>query len=198
MTRPVSRDAKALAAERVAVSRDAESSERSAVVATALRSEDSASRLTGHMINTMSKPSEEFVATPAELAACCTYLAGCPEIGFDTEFIGEQTFIPQLCLIQVATWDRLFLIDPFTAGDLGEFWEVLVDPARVVVAHAAREEIRICQRSCSRLPHGVFDLQIAAGLVGLGYPLGHGPLVGKLLDVHLSKAETLSDWKKRR
>lgn len=142
-------------------------------------------------------PSEAIVTRAEELAACCKHLADCPVVGFDTEFIGEQTFVPQLCLIQVATPDHLTLIDPLTAGPLDAFWEIVTDPKRTVVAHAAREEIRICQRSCGRLPHGIFDLQVAAGLVGLGYPLGHGPLVNKLLNIRLMKGETLTDWKKR-
>lgn len=142
-------------------------------------------------------PTEEYVARPAELAECCQYLTTCDQFGFDTEFIGEQTFVPQLCLIQIATWDRLFLIDPLSVGPLDEFWAVLIDPSRTVVVHAGREEIRICQRCCGRLPKGLFDLQLAAGLVGLGYPLGHGPLISALLNIRLTKGETLTDWKKR-
>src|SRR5579871_2542027 len=100
----------------------------------------------------MLSPSEEIVSRPEELAACCKHLETCSEFGFDTEFIGEQTFIPQLCLIQIATWDRLFLIDPFAVGPLDEFWKLVVDPARTVIVHAAREEIRICQRSIGKAP----------------------------------------------
>lgn len=142
-------------------------------------------------------PHQVMVTRPEELAACCRDLANTSVIGLDTEFIGEQTFVPQLCLIQIATWNRLYLIDPFTVGSLSDLWPIITDSRRTIVCHAAREEIRICQRSCGRLPHGVFDLQIAAGLVGLGYPIGHGPLVSKLLGKKLSKGETLSDWKRR-
>ena len=46
-------------------------------------------------------------------------------------------------------------------------------------------------------PGNLFDLQIAAGLVGMTYPLGHGPLVGQVLDVHLSKGETRTEWRDR-
>lgn len=148
-------------------------------------------------MESMNMPTEEIIASPGELAQCLREIEGCAEIGFDTEFIGEQTFVPQLCLIQVSTWERLYLIDPLAAGPLDDFWAVVADPNRRVVAHAAREEIRICQRSCGRLPHGIFDLQIAAGLIGLGYPLGHAPLVNKLLNVRLVKGETLTDWMKR-
>jgi ribonuclease D len=142
-------------------------------------------------------PTEHLVTRPEELAACCELLKNQAAIGFDTEFIGEQTFIPQLCLIQVATPEQLFLIDPFTVGPLDAFWQLVADPGRTVVTHAAREEIRICQRSCGHPPGKLFDLQIAAALTGIGYPLGHGPLIQRLLGVRVTKGETLTDWKKR-
>ncbi len=142
-------------------------------------------------------PTEHFVARPEELTACCEHLKSCSAIGFDTEFIGEQTFVPQLCLIQVSTPERLFLIDPLSVGALDGFWELIADPGRTVVSHAAREEIRICKRSCGRAPGNMFDLQIAAGIIGVGYPMGHGPLIQRLLDVRVNKGETLTDWKKR-
>jgi ribonuclease D len=102
-----------------------------------------------------------------------------------------------LCLVQVATAERLFVIDPLAAGPIDRFWELVADPARVVVVHAGREEVRLCQLGCGRPPGNLFDLQIACGLVGLGYPLGHGPLVHQLLQVQLAKAETLTDWARR-
>ena len=55
----------------------------------------------------------------------------------------------------------------------------------------------MCQLGCGRPPGSLFDLQIAAGLVGLGYPMGHGPLVHQLLTVQLAKGETLTDWARR-
>jgi ribonuclease D len=140
---------------------------------------------------------EQFVEGPDDFATCCTHLAGCSVFGFDTEFIGEDTYHPHLCLIQVATAERLYVIDPLAVGTLDRFWELVADPARVVVVHAGREEIRMCQLGCGRPPGNPFDLQVGAGLVGLGYPMGHGPLVHQLLKVQLAKAETLTDWARR-
>ncbi|HEX4591445.1 MAG TPA: HRDC domain-containing protein, partial [Gemmataceae bacterium] len=145
----------------------------------------------------MSDLPQQFVDDPAALAECCDHLAGCSAFGFDTEFIGEDTFHPRLCLVQVATAERLFVIDPLAAGPLDRFWELVADPARVVVVHAGREEIRMCQHGCGRPPGNLFDLQVAAGLVGVGYPMGHGPLVWQLLKVQLAKGETLTDWAQR-
>jgi ribonuclease D len=142
----------------------------------------------------MSEPREEIIASPEELGACCALLASCPHFGFDTEFVGEQTYHPRLCLVQVATPERLFLIDPLSAGPLDAFWKLVVDPARVVVVHAGREEVRLCRLWTGQTPGNLFDLQLAAGLVGLPYPLGHGPLVSEVLGVRLAKGETLTEW----
>jgi ribonuclease D len=140
---------------------------------------------------------QQFVDSPDGLADCCDHLARGDVFGFDTEFIGEETFHPNLCLIQVATAEQLFVIDPLAVGSLARFWDLVADPARVVVVHAGREEIRMCQQGCGRPPGKLFDLQVAAGLVGLGYPMGHAALVFQLLKVQLSKAETLTDWARR-
>jgi ribonuclease D len=145
----------------------------------------------------MADPSEQLVNTPEELAECCRYLATCPQLGLDTEFVGEESYHPQLCLIQIATADSLFLIDPLSVGPLDAFWNLIVDPARVCVVHAGREEVRLCHRATGRLPGNLFDTQIAAGLIGLPYPLGHAALVGQLLGVQLAKGETRTEWRHR-
>jgi len=140
---------------------------------------------------------EHFITEPSALAECCEHLATCPLIGFDTEFIGEQTYIPDLCLVQVATPDRLILIDPLSCGPLEAFWRIVADPKKTVVVHAGREEIRFCHFACNEIPQGLFDIQIAAGVLGLGYPLGYGALIQEVLGLRLSKGETLTDWRRR-
>ncbi len=144
------------------------------------------------------KPIEEIVvADPHSLEECCARLATHLQLGFDTEFVGEDTYEPSLCLIQVATSDALYLIDPLSSGPLDAFWRILVDPIRLVVVHAGREETRMCRRWSGEMPSNWFDLQVAAGLVGLNYPLGHSALVSQLLGIQLSKGETLTEWRHR-
>src|SRR5438128_6846420 len=106
---------------------------------------------------------EQIVTDPAALAEFCAYLSSCPEFGFDTEFVGEDTYHPRLCLVQVATAERLLLIDPLSAGPLDAFWNLVVDPARQVIVHAGREEVRLCRLWTGKTPGNLFDLQIAAG-----------------------------------
>lgn len=145
----------------------------------------------------MSDPREQIVTKPEQLPEVLAHLAAARTFGFDTEFVGEETYRPRLCLVQVATEERLILIDPVSVGPLDDFWKLLIDPAIEVIAHAAREEIRLCQLWTGQRPAQVFDLQIAAGLVGLPYPLGHGNLVRELLGVSLAKTETLTEWRER-
>lgn len=145
----------------------------------------------------MSAIAQQFIDDDRGLEECCTHLSSCSAFGFDTEFIGENTFHPRLCLVQIATADRLYVVDPFSVSSLAPFWSIVADSTRVAVVHAGREEVRMCQLGCGQPPGKLFDLQIAAGVVGLGYPLGHGPLVYQLLGAQISKAETLTDWARR-
>src|SRR5438128_1900889 len=140
---------------------------------------------------------EQMVATAQELAACCAYLDSCQEFGFDTEFVGEETYHPRLCLVQVATAERLILIDPVTAGPLDAFWKLVVDLGKLVIVHAGREEVRLCRLWTGQVPGNLFDLQIAAGLAGLAYPLGHAALVNQALGIQIAKGETLTEWRDR-
>ncbi len=145
----------------------------------------------------MSDFQEKLITQPDELAACCAHLNTVHQFGLDTEFVGEDSYHPHLCLVQVATLDTLYLIDPVTVGPLEAFWKVVVDPANLVVVHAGREEVRLCHLWSGRAPGNLFDLQIAAGLVGFSYPLSHGVLVHQILGVKLAKWETLTEWRHR-
>ncbi|GIW78835.1 MAG: ribonuclease D [Gemmatales bacterium] len=145
----------------------------------------------------MADLAETFITQPEQLAECCAYLARLPRFGFDTEFVGEGRFQPQLCLVQIATPERLFVIDALRIGPLDAFWQLVVDPAHQVVVHSGREEIRLCQLWSGRMPTNLFDLQIAAGLTGWSYPLSYGKLVSQILGENVPKQETLTEWRDR-
>src|SRR5881227_2752662 len=100
----------------------------------------------------MPTPTEQIVTQPQELPEVCAHLAATRRFGLDTEFVGEDTYRPRLCLVQVATDERLILIDPFTVGPLDAFWRLVVDPANQVVVHAGREEVRLCRLWTGSIP----------------------------------------------
>ena len=146
----------------------------------------------------MSDPVQhDYIRTHDQLANFCQSLRDVQFIAFDTEFVSEDTYRPDLCLIQVAADDRLAVIDPRDLDSVARFWEVLCDGDHQTIVHAGREEFRFCLSAVGRRPNRLFDTQLAAGLIGLEYPSSYGKLITRLLDKALSKGETRTDWRRR-
>ena len=118
-------------------------------------------------------------------------------VGFDTEFVSENRYRPELCLIQVATDDEIALIDTLAIEDVSPFWDWLVGGDHVTVVHAAREEFLFCYRACRQQPKRLFDVQLAAAFIGLDYPASYSNLVAQLLGKYVAKGETRTDWRRR-
>ncbi len=134
----------------------------------------------------------------ADVDRLCRLLRQCTRFAFDTEFVAERQFRPTLCLIQIATDDQIFLLDPLLAGNPSELWEVITEGDAEVVVHGGRADVRICYFwSGGRLPRRLFDVQVAAGLVGLEFPMSYANLVREVLGVEILEHATLSDWKRR-
>ena len=140
---------------------------------------------------------DPLISTQAGLRELVAHVRATGRFAFDTEFVSEDTFEPVLCLVQVATASRLAVVDPLKVGDLSPFWDVVIDPGIEVVMHAAGEDLRICKMKVGTVPGRVFDVQIAAGLVGFSYPLSLGNLVHQTLKVSLLGGETRTDWRRR-
>jgi ribonuclease D len=139
----------------------------------------------------------EHITTDRRLEEFCREAAGAASIAFDTEFVSEHTYRPQLCLIQVAAGDRMAVIDPLAVRDVTPFWKLVASPGHETIVHAGREELLFCLAAVGRPPERLFDVQIAAGLVGYEYPAGYGSLMFKLLGTRLHKGETRTDWRRR-
>lgn len=124
-------------------------------------------------------------------------VATSPIIGFDTEFVAEDSFRPDLCLVQISTASEIFLVDPKAVKQLDAFWQLLVDPARKVIVHAGREETLFVYRATGKTMPGLFDIQLAVGILGGEYPASYGNLLNRVLGKVLDKGETRTDWRAR-
>ena len=139
----------------------------------------------------------QLVTSESQLSELCEQLSSADVIAFDTEFISENTYRPELCLVQIASGTTQTIIDPLKVGDLSPFWHLLAEGGQKTIVHAGREEVGFCLRATGKVPANLFDVQIAAGLIGLEYPAGYRTLVKKLLQKSPSKDQTRSDWQKR-
>ncbi len=124
-------------------------------------------------------------------------VAAAPIIGFDTEFVAEDSYRPDLCLLQVSTTNEIYLLDPKAVKQLDEFWQLLIDPARKVIVHAGREETLFVYRATGKTMPGLFDIQLAVGILGGEYPASYGNLLSRVLGKVLDKGETRTDWRAR-
>jgi ribonuclease D len=137
------------------------------------------------------------IDTAAGLAELVQYLRSMGGFAYDSEFIGEMSYHPKLCLIQVGTRERVALIDPLAGLDLTEFWKLIADPAIEKVVHSGQQDLEPVFRQLNQPAAGIFDTQIAAGFIGLAYPVGLSKLVREVTGVHLGKGFTFTHWDHR-
>jgi ribonuclease D len=137
------------------------------------------------------------VTTDEQLRGLCERLTRGGTFAFDTEFVMEDSYESEVCLIQVATQTEVALIDPLSGLDTSRFWQLVADPGIEVVLHAGMEDLALCYKITGQPPANVFDVQIAAGLVSPHYPMSLSKLVQYLLRIRLRKSQTLTDWRRR-
>ena len=138
-----------------------------------------------------------YITSPEPLRRLCAQAQTEGRLAIDLEFIRENTYVPQLALVQIAVSDTCAIVDPLAVDDLSPLVEVLTDPGIFKVLHAAGQDVEVLHWHTGRLAEPVFDTQIAAALVGLGEQLSYGRLVDLLLGVSLTKGESYSDWLRR-
>lgn len=137
------------------------------------------------------------ISTDAQLHDYCQQLARSPWIAFDTEFVAEDTYRPLLCLVQVASVDGLAILDPLGIQEMKPFWETVAQPGHETIVHAGRVELEFCLHALGRRPAQLFDVQLAAGLIGIEYPAGYSTLVSRVVGESPRSTETRTDWRRR-
>src|SRR5690348_11870418 len=111
----------------------------------------------------------------------CEHVRQAGEVAFDTEFISEHTYRPELCLLQFATRERSAAVDPLAVTDLSRWWKLMAGDEISIVVHGGREEVRFCLWNAGGRPKRLFDVQIAEGLFSRSFPLGYNALVSREL-----------------
>lgn len=133
----------------------------------------------------------------ADLKEMLSGIAESGIFGIDLEFIPERSYFPLICLVQVAVKERVYLVDPIKVTNLSDLWRFVADKDYISVLHAGSQDLAIINQRSGLIPSRIFDTQIAAGFLGLGYPAGYGKLLSSLFDLTLSKTESFTDWSLR-
>ena len=133
------------------------------------------------------------VDTPAKLAKAEKSIRSAPVIALDTEYDSFRYFRDKLCLLQVQTGEKTWLIDPLAALDLSFLGDVLIDPDVLKIFHAGDNDIRILKRDYAFAFRNIFDTHRAASLLGFRQ-LALSTLLETHLGVILEKKMQRSRW----
>lgn len=131
------------------------------------------------------------------LAKYCQQWAQCELLALDTEFIRTDTFYPKGALLQISDGVDCFLIDPLAIDEFAPLVAILTDPSIVKVVHSCSEDLEVFECLFGVVPRPLIDTQIAAGMDGHGFSLGYQAMTQALLDIHVEKGETRSNWLQR-
>ena len=145
------------------------------------------------------KRSPELIRDPETIQEIAQRLQSEALIAFDTEFLRERTFYPQLGLLQLADKKDAWLIDPLAVSvdDMRPLLEVLTNPDVLKVAHSAEQDQECLYSHYGIVAAPLFDTSIGAALTGKGDQIGLAPLLRKMLGVSLPKGHTRTNWLNR-
>lgn len=139
------------------------------------------------------------ITTTEALAELCVRLSQSEFVCVDTEFMRENTYWPELCLVQIADENEAAAIDPLADGiDLAPLLDLLVDNEDVLkVFHAGGQDVEIVYNLTQRTPHPIFDTQIAMMAVSQSEQIGYANLVESWLGFTVDKGARFTDWSRR-
>ena len=139
---------------------------------------------------------DSLVDTQSALNEVCEVISSHQTLCLDTEFMRVRTYTPQLALIQIAAGEQIFCIDPVADIDLTEFWNIVYAAERIIM-HSAKQDFEALYFFLGKIPHNLFDTQVAAALCGYAPQVGYAGLCNELLGIELPKSQTRSDWLQR-
>ena len=139
------------------------------------------------------------ITNTEELAALIARMSAHDFVAVDTEFMRENTYWPDLCLVQIATSRRRRRSIPrpraSTSRRCSTCWSTIDDVLKVF--HAGGQDLEIIHNLTGKMPEPMFDTQIAAMALGYGEQIGYSNLVESMLGHTLDKGARFTDWSRR-
>ncbi len=141
----------------------------------------------------------DLITTTDALTELCERLAKSDFVTVDTEFMRENTYWPELCLVQIANTEEAAAIDPLAEGiDLKPLLDLMCDNEDVLkVFHAGGQDVEIIFNLTGKTPHPIFDTQIATMAISQSEQIGYANLVESWLGFTVDKGARFTDWGRR-
>ncbi len=141
----------------------------------------------------------DLITTTDALTDLCERLSKSDFVTVDTEFMRENTYWPELCLVQIANTEEAAAIDPLAEGiDLSPLLKLLTENEDVLkVFHAGGQDVEIIVNLTGKTPFPIFDTQIAMMAISQSEQIGYANLVDHWLDIVVDKGARFTDWSRR-
>jgi len=141
-------------------------------------------------------PEPILVSTSAGLLELVEELQTQKLIAVDTESNSLYAYHERVCLIQISTLDRDWLVDPLAIDDLRPLAPVFESADIEKVFHAAEYDLMCMKRDCGFTFNNLFDTMLAARVIGLK-AFGLGSLLETYFGVQVDKRFQRADWSLR-
>ena len=128
----------------------------------------------------------ELLTTSGQVSDLARILFQESRIAIDTESNSRHRYPERVCLVQVATNRKVYIIDTLAVDNMKPIGEVLADGTVVKVIHSADYDIRCLDREWGHQVRNLFDTSIAARFVGMKQ-IGLSALTEDLLGVQVPK-----------
>lgn len=136
------------------------------------------------------------IDSPGGLADLAAQLTGETVIAFDLEADSLHHYREKVCLMQIASAQQVYLVDPLQLSDITPLGPVLANPAIRKVLHGADYDVRSLYRDFSFSLTNLFDTMVACQFLG-EKELGLAAVLKKRFGVELDKKYQKADWSKR-
>lgn len=117
-------------------------------------------------------------------------------LAIDLEAAGFHRYSDRVCLLQVSTPHKTYLIDTLAVDPSPGLRGPLEAPDVRIILHGGSYDVRLMDRDLNLHPVNLFDTQVAASLLG-ETSLGLAALLENYLDISISKKYQRADWAKR-
>ncbi len=140
----------------------------------------------------------EIVSQSAQLDAAVKAMLDSQVIALDTESNSYCYYPEQLCLIQIATSHKVYIVDTIALKDIAPLEDVLADASIIKVVHGADYDIRSLDMHHGFRIRNLYDTGIAARFAG-SLRFGLATLIEDMLGLTIPKSKRLqrADWGRR-
>ncbi len=138
------------------------------------------------------------ITTLAGWQDCVAHLRSNSRLAIDTEANSMYAYQERICLIQISTDERDFILDPlaFAPDELAELGAILADERMEKVLHSAEYDLILLMRERGWQVQNLFDTMWAARILGI-HRVGLASMLGNMFQLKLDKRFQRANWCRR-